>query len=132
MISAIGKILNLEQWLVFEAYEAEHVKVRETQYIEIKEALKKNITLISEEVLLLSEQTHASVQQLIEYGHKVKEQIAMRAKLSLQSRMIAEDGQEHMQILADKIKSLIIFMKNVEENIVLLNQSFPSITEFVN
>ncbi|MFJ7754728.1 protoglobin domain-containing protein [Peribacillus muralis] len=46
LISAIGKILNLEQQLVIEAYEAEHVKVRETQYIEIKEAVKKNITLV--------------------------------------------------------------------------------------
>ncbi|MFJ7754727.1 hypothetical protein [Peribacillus muralis] len=81
---------------------------------------------------MLIEQTHASVQHLIENGHKVKEQIAMREKLSLQSRMIAEDGQERMQILTDKIQSLIIFMKNVEGNIVLLNQSFHSITEFVN
>ncbi|WP_057914844.1 methyl-accepting chemotaxis protein [Peribacillus muralis] len=68
---------------------------------------------------------------MIEDGHKVKEQIAMRATLSLESREIAEDGQERMQILTKKIENLIIFMRNVDDNIILLNQSFQSITVFV-
>lgn len=36
-----------------------------------------------------------------------------------------------MQILTEKIQNLVYFMKNVDEKIVLLNQSFLSITEFV-
>ncbi|MCK2003480.1 methyl-accepting chemotaxis protein [[Brevibacterium] frigoritolerans] len=36
-----------------------------------------------------------------------------------------------MQILTEKIQNLVNFMKNVDEKIVLLNQSFLSITEFV-
>lgn len=131
LISAIGKILNLEQQLVIEAYEAENLKARENKYIEIKEEVKKKISLISEEVLLLSKETDVSVKQLIENGHFVKAQIAMRANLSLRSRTIAEEGQDRMQILTEKIQNLVIFMKNVDENIDLLNQSFLTITEFV-
>ncbi|MDM5358601.1 globin-coupled sensor protein [Peribacillus sp. ACCC06369] len=131
LISAIGKILNLEQQLVIEAYEAENLKARENKYKEIKEEVKKKISLISEEVLLLSKETDVSVKQLIENGHFVKAQIVMRANLSLRSRTIAEEGQDRMQIMTEKIQNLVIFMKNVDENIGLLNQSFLTITEFV-
>ncbi|MFY0802473.1 protoglobin domain-containing protein [Peribacillus frigoritolerans] len=131
LISAIGKILNLEQQLVLEAYEVEHLKARENQYKEIKEEVKRKISLVSEEVLYLSEETDASVKQLIENGQFVKMQIATRAEQSLGSKTMAEEGQKRMQILTEKIQNLVNFMKNVDEKIVLLNQSFLSITEFV-
>ncbi|MEB2629084.1 globin-coupled sensor protein [Peribacillus frigoritolerans] len=131
LISAIGKILNLEQQLVLEAYEVEHLKARENQYKEIKEEVKRKISLVSEEVLCLSEETDASVKQLIENGQFVKMQIATRAEQSLGSKTMAEEGQKRMQILTEKIQNLVDFMKNVDEKIVLLNQSFLSITEFV-
>lgn len=131
LISAIGKILNLEQQLVLEAYEVEHLKARENQYKEIKEEVKRKISLVSEEVLYLSEETDASVKQLIENGQFVKMQIATRAEQSLRSKTMAEEGQKRMQILTEKIQNLVDFMKNVDEKIVLLNQSFLSITEFV-
>ncbi|MFJ7469575.1 protoglobin domain-containing protein [Peribacillus frigoritolerans] len=131
LISAIGKILNLEQQLVLEAYEVEHLKARENQYKEIKEEVKRKISLVSEKVLYLSEETDASVKQLIENGQFVKKQIATRAEQSLRSKTMAEEGQKRMQILTEKIQNLVYFMKNVDEKIVLLNQSFISITEFV-
>lgn len=131
LITAIGKILNLEQQLVIEAYESENLKARENQYRDIKREVKKQISLISEEVLLLSEETDASVKQLIENSKHVKKQIAMRAEQSLHSRKIAEDGQVRMQVLTDKIQNLVIFMKNVDGNIDSLDQSFKRITEFV-
>ncbi|MFJ7509514.1 protoglobin domain-containing protein [Peribacillus simplex] len=131
LISAIGKILNLEQQLVLEAYEVENLKARENHYLEIKEEVRRKISLVSEEVLNLSEETEASVKQLIENGQYVKTQIATRAEQSLRSKTLAEEGQNRMQILTEKIQNLVIFMKNVDEKIVLLNQSFLSITEFV-
>ncbi|WP_272492769.1 MULTISPECIES: globin-coupled sensor protein [Peribacillus] len=131
LISAIGKILNLEQQLVLEAYEVENLKARENQYKEIKEEVRRKISFVSEEVLNLSEETDASVKQLIENGQYVKTQIATRAEQSLRSKTMAEEGQDRMQILTEKIQNLVIFMKNVDEKIVLLNQSFLSITEFV-
>ncbi|MED3986877.1 globin-coupled sensor protein [Peribacillus simplex] len=131
LISAIGKILNLEQQLVLEAYEVENLKARENHYKEIKEEVRRKISLVSEEVLNLSEETEASVKQLIVNGQYVKTQIATRAELSLRSKTLAEEGQNRMQILTEKIQNLVIFMKNVDEKIVLLNQSFLSITEFV-
>lgn len=76
----IGKILNLEQQFVLEAYEAEYLKARENQYKEIKEEVKRKISLVSEEVLYLSEETNASVKQLLENGQFVKMQIATRAE----------------------------------------------------
>lgn len=66
--------------LVLEAYEVEHLKARENQYKEIKEEVKRKISLVSEEVLYLSEETDASVKQLIENGQFVKMQIATRAE----------------------------------------------------
>ncbi|MFE4706480.1 protoglobin domain-containing protein [Peribacillus simplex] len=79
LISAIGKILNLEQQLVLEAYEVENLKARKNHYKEIKEEVRRKISLVSEEVLNLSEETEASVKQLIENGQYVKKQISTRA-----------------------------------------------------
>ncbi|MGG4266443.1 protoglobin domain-containing protein [Peribacillus simplex] len=132
LISAIGKILNLEQQLVLDAYEVENLKARKkNKYKEIKEEVSRKISLVSEEVLNLSEETDASVKQLIENGQYVKTQIATRAVQSLRSKTLAEEGQHRMQILTEKIQNLVVFMKNVDEKIVLLNQSFLSISEFV-
>lgn len=128
LISAIGKILNLEQQLVLEAYEVEHLTARKNQYKEIKEEVKRKISLVSEEVLYLSEETDASVKQLIENGQFVKMQIATRAEQSLCSKTMAEEGKKRMQILTEKIQNLVNFMKNVDEKIVLLNLKQ---TEFV-
>ncbi|MEC0345090.1 hypothetical protein [Peribacillus frigoritolerans] len=69
----------------------EHLKARENQYKEIKEEVKRNISLVSEEVLYLSEETDASVKQLIENGQFVKMQIATRAERSLRSKTMAEE-----------------------------------------
>lgn len=106
LISVIGKILNLEQQFVLEAYEAEYLKARENQYKEIKEEVKRKISLVSEEVLYLSEETDASVKQLLENGQFVKMQIATRAKQSLRSKTMAEEGQKRMQFLTEKIQNL--------------------------
>ncbi|MCM3674423.1 hypothetical protein M3699_11120 [Peribacillus simplex] len=51
LISAIGIILNLGQLLVLEAYEVENSKARENHYKEIKEEVRRKISLISEEFL---------------------------------------------------------------------------------
>ncbi|WHY99847.1 protoglobin domain-containing protein [Peribacillus simplex] len=111
LISAIGKILNLEQQLVLEAYEVENLKARKNHYKEIKEEVRRKISLVSEEVLNLSEETEASVKQLIENGQYVKTQISTRAEQSLRSKTLAEEGQNRMQILTEKIQNLVIFMK---------------------
>ncbi|WP_284142740.1 hypothetical protein [Peribacillus frigoritolerans] len=78
--------------------------------------------------MYLSEETDASIKQLIENGQFVKMQIATRAERSLRSKTMAEEGQKRMQILTEKIQNLVNFMKNDDEKIVLLNLKH---TEFV-
>ncbi|MGE6612678.1 hypothetical protein ACQKFG_19395 [Peribacillus sp. NPDC076916] len=69
--------------------------------------MRRKISLVSQEVLYLSEETDASVKQWIESGQYVKMQIATRAEQSLCSKTLAEEGQNRMQILTEKIQTLL-------------------------
>lgn len=62
----IAKLLSFEQQIVLEVYEQAALQHRENQYKKIKDELKGNIAVISEEMASLAEQTTAVVAALVE------------------------------------------------------------------
>ncbi|RNA66293.1 protoglobin domain-containing protein [Alteribacter keqinensis] len=60
---AVSKILNIEQQLVLEAYEAENERLRNEGFA-AEEALKLKVSGTSEELAALSEETSASIDDL--------------------------------------------------------------------
>lgn len=60
MVRTTTKLLNLEQQIVLEAYEKEHIREKEEHYEIVKNELKSKITGFSEELEDLSLSTNAS------------------------------------------------------------------------
>ena len=69
-IKAVSKLLNLEQQIVLEAYDAETDRFKEN-IEEKKSALQNQITDASQELAAISEQTNASFQQLNAQSHEI-------------------------------------------------------------
>lgn len=132
IIHAITKILNFEQQLVLEAYDNENMKQREKENERVKEELKLKITEISEELVALAEQTSASVQTLITNSNEVNGTVSKNRDQATSTQEMARQGQERMQILANKISSISTNTEDVDKMVGRLNQSFKQISEFVN
>ncbi|WP_108669270.1 globin-coupled sensor protein [Peribacillus acanthi] len=131
LILAMTKILNFEQQLVLEAYEKENINIRERQNEEVKQEVKQTILSISEELVALSEQTDASVKMIVSNSRQVNQLVFNNNEKSRHSQSLAEEGQQRMRKLTDKIHSISQNTNNVEKNISALNDSLKQITEFV-
>ncbi|MBO0997664.1 hypothetical protein IOC57_07885 [Bacillus sp. SD075] len=101
----------------------ENLKARENHDKEIKEEVRRKLTFVSEEVLNLSEETEASVKQLIENGQYIKTQISTRAEQLLRSKTLPEGGRIVCR-LTEKIQNLVIFMKDVDESVLRVKDVF--------
>src|SRR5690606_18497463 len=62
-LNAINKVLNLEQQLVLEAYEQENVRQR-LQVMYREQKLKEHVHNIVQDLASVSDETHASIDQL--------------------------------------------------------------------
>ncbi|RID82855.1 hypothetical protein D1953_17140 [Peribacillus asahii] len=131
VIFAITKILSFERQLVIQAYEVENLKAREIEYEKVKKDVQRHILGISEELLILSEETHTSIKTLGFNGQELEDIVRIQTEQSTYSRMSAEEGQRCMLQLKTKLYELVVFMNHVDQNIHSLNSSLQQITEFV-
>lgn len=132
LITVISKLLNFEQQLVLEAYEKENLLQREREYEKVKNELRVSITDISEELAALSEQTSASVQQLVSNTTELGERVIKSANSSQKTKNVAVEGNENISDLEakmEKIKESAHQMGNVVEKLI---RSSEEIQEVVN
>nr|WP_260631105.1 globin-coupled sensor protein [Bacillus sp. S/N-304-OC-R1] len=85
-ITAITKILNLEQQIVLEAYDAELERMKEKQE-ETKNIVRENVSNASENLAAISEETNASFHQL----HSQSEEIVTLANKGTELSNLAEE-----------------------------------------
>ncbi|NOU98090.1 hypothetical protein GC093_33395 [Paenibacillus sp. LMG 31456] len=103
---AITKLLNLEQQLVIEAYDKKNVEQKERYNKQVREEVKHNIGLVSQELAALTEQTNASTQQLIASSFQVNESFLHSANMAQSSRVLALTGSEKVNELECRIASI--------------------------
>ena len=121
ILAAISKMLNLEQQLVLEAFEAHIANQRQT-IEERKEAVSCSIIEASESLAAISEQTNASYQQL---SLKTEEVIiyAERAnEISCETAQQASAGKELMQSQSDNMTTITSSVKEITHDINRLTE----------
>ena len=121
ILAAISKMLNLEQQLVLEAFEA-HIADQRQTIEERKEAVSCSIIEASESLAAISEQTNASYQQL---SLKTEEVIiyAERAnEISCETAQQASAGKELMQSQSDNMTTITSSVKEITHDINRLTE----------
>ena len=121
ILAAISKMLNLEQQLVLEAFEA-HIADQRQTIEERKEAVSCSIIEASESLAAISEQTNASYQQL---SLKTEEVIiyAERAnEISCETAQQASAGKELMQSQSDNMTTITSSVKEITHDIHRLTE----------
>ncbi|WP_435922615.1 protoglobin domain-containing protein [Paenibacillus sp. DYY-L-2] len=131
MVRTTTKLLNLEQQIVLEAYEKEHIREKEEHYEIVKNELKSKITGFSEELEDLSLSTNASVEELVQSGNEVNEAIKRSSEASLNAKALAEDGKSSLKLLQEHIGGIHDKTSSMEELILHLNQSSAQIQRVV-
>lgn len=129
---AISKILNFEQQLVLEEYEKENLRLREEQYEEVKEEIKGEISATSKELVLLTERTNESVQQVTENVNEVNQAIRDSSQLSEETQNLANSGQRLVEELATVMNSVSIKGEEIQQVIEKLVHSSTEIRKVIS
>lgn len=122
MTRAISKILNLEQQIVLDIYEREHVQERDAQYEKVKRLLKSKMAEFTGEMAALAEQTNASVEELIASSVEVKRRMFGSVQSSLNMKKLALSGQDEMQALREQIGELEQLARSMEQAVRRMNE----------
>lgn len=117
MVKIITKMLNLEQQIVLEAYDKGNIRQKELHYNQIKEQLKNNISVLSEELAILTEQTSSSVQQLVAMSNEVNASLVQGVANSIDTASLASSGKINVQQLDDNIAGMQTSIAHMEEKV---------------
>ncbi|WP_139491429.1 globin-coupled sensor protein [Brevibacillus dissolubilis] len=102
----IAKILNFEQQLVLDAYEKESVRQKEEHHEQIKARLRATIVTVGEELAQLTEETSASIQELIENSNHVNHAVEESTSTSRGTQDYAKLGQQKLSELESRIHTI--------------------------
>ena len=121
ILAAISKMLNLEQQLVLEAFEA-HIADQRQTIEERKEAVSCSIIEASKSLATISEQTNASYQQLslkteevVIYGERAND-------ISCETAQQALEGKEQMQSQSQNMSTITSSVKEITHDIHRLTE----------
>lgn len=131
-IIAFTILLNFEIQLVLDEYHKENMLEKEKQYEEVKCDLKNRVRYVSEEVAALSEETSASVQQLIASSQEVNFNVVNSTNKSKMTREAAREGQTRMLALKNQIQSITESTAHMKSIILQLNDSSEQIKKVVS
>ncbi|KEF36572.1 methyl-accepting chemotaxis protein [Schinkia azotoformans MEV2011] len=131
-INAFTILLNFEIQLVLDEYHKENMLEKEKQYEEVKCDLKNRVRYVSEEVAALSEETSASVQQLIASSQEVNFNVVNSTNKSKMTREAAREGQTRMLALKNQIQSITESTAHMKSIILQLNDSSEQIKKVVS
>ncbi|AIQ55032.1 globin-coupled sensor protein [Paenibacillus sp. FSL R7-0331] len=131
VVQTLTKLLNLEQQLVLEAYEKENIREKEEQYLVVKNELKQKIAEFSGELIDLSMDTNAAVEQLVASSNEVNNTFRRTASTAVESREMAKDGQGQLGSLSGQINLIYESTNEMERSVNELNSSSRQIQRIV-
>jgi len=132
VVQTITKLLNLEQQLVLEAYEKENLREKEEQYEIVKNELKQKIAVFSGELIDLSIDTNAAVEQLVASSNEVNTTFQRTASSALESQEMAREGHEQLNDLSGQINLIFESTNEMELSIEELSKSSLQIQKIVS
>ncbi|SEU30756.1 globin-coupled sensor protein [Paenibacillus sp. NFR01] len=131
IVQTVTKLLSLEQQLVLEAYEKANIEEKEMQYQLVKDELKQKIAEFSGELIDLSMDTNAAVEQLVASSNEVNNTFRRTAASALDSQGMAKDGHEHLDSLSGQINLIYESTNEMERSVNELNGSSLQIQKIV-
>ncbi len=129
---SVAKVLNIHQQVILEALERVNIEKQQEEYHKIKEELKDKIFATSESLMAITEETSASVEDLIHKSQKVSEQGQQSADKSKTSQVLAENGQGQLNSLEEQMQLTHESTVKMKENIESLNQLSTQIRQVVS
>lgn len=131
IIQTVTKLLNLEQQLVLEAYEKENIREKEEQYLLVKNELKAKIAEFSGELIDLSIDTNAAVEQLVASSNEVNNTFKRTASSALESQGKAREGHGQLDSLTGQINLIYESTNEMERSVNELSSSSLQIRKIV-
>lgn len=132
ILSAVQKIISLEQQIVLEAYHQENDKKLNAQFEEGKAYLKNKMTTVSESLVALAEQNQASVETLSMNIQEVEQTTAESNEQAILAKDFASDGQQNLSELLEKISFMEELSKEMIQSIYKLGESSNEITNVIH
>ena len=118
---AVSKMLNLEQQLVLEAFEAYIAEQRQT-IEDRKEAVSRSIIEASESLAAIAEQTNASYQQLSAQTEQLVVYAERAKNISCQTAQQALQGKEQMHSQSQNMSTITSSVKDITYDIQQLTE----------
>lgn len=130
-IKSVSKILNFEQQVVLEAYDAETDRLKELVE-EQKQKIRENVTTSSENLAAVSEETNASFQQIVTQSKDIVSFARNGTELSLLATERAEKGQEQLIKQVTNMTNVHAYVENISTDTEVLLGISTEMQEIVN
>ena len=130
-IKAISKLLNLEQQIVLEAYDAETERIK-LEIEEQKVLLRDNVTDASQNLAAISEQTNSSFQELMAQSHEIVSLSNMGTELSILAEERANKGKEQIGKQANNMLNIYNSVDEISKDVKVLANISKEMEEIVS
>lgn len=127
VINAINKMLNLEQQLVLESYVEKEKFLREEDNKLLKETIVR-VTDTSEELAAITEETNASLEELIGQSNNITEIVKKGQEVSTTATEAAKEGELKIKEQSKNLLNMVNMVHKVNEDI----QNLTKITKEIN
>ncbi|GIP62973.1 methyl-accepting chemotaxis protein [Virgibacillus pantothenticus] len=128
---AVNKIMSFEQQIVLEAYEQENMKKMDEKYKAGKDWLKDKMTAVSEELVAIAEENHASAETLSTNINEVNEATENSTYQAEKAKEKALEGQEQLDKLFNTMKYMEKTAKQITQSLNNFDQSSNEIATII-
>lgn len=132
IISAVNKILSFEQQIVLEAYEHENIEKLQKQFDEGKAYLKNEMNVVSEGLLVFSEETQRSVESLSSSILEINQTTAESNNQAIKAKNYANEGKNKLSELLEKVSLIEKYTKEMTDSIYNLGESSTQISNVIH
>jgi heam-based aerotactic trancducer len=130
-IRAVSKILNLEQQIVLEAYDAEAERIR-SQEEEEKILIKTNVIKSAENLATISEETNSSFQQLDTQVQEMASLANKGTKLSILAEESSMEGKQQLSKQSSNMEKINESVNNISSDMQVLLEISNRMKEIID
>lgn len=130
--NAVARLINFHQQIILEALDRENIESKQKEYQQIKENLKSKIFETGESLVAITQETIASVEELMNKSKMVSEQGKYTAEKSKSAQSLATDGQNQLSSLEKQIQLIFESSTTMKNDVESLNQLTLQIQDVVS
>lgn len=132
IIHAIIKILNFEQQLVLDAYEAEEMRLKDVARKQTREEIAISVGAAGDELLAMSEETAAAVQEMVNQIDSVHNTVGEGTTISRSAENKAREGSGKLETLKHSTSTMEGKVTTIVENAKRLERNAKEVSDIVS